>query len=204
MTIFFEGILIGFLASIPIGPVSILIIQRTINRNRLTGFFSGIGAALSDTFYASIAGFSMVLVLNFIREHEFLFKTLGSAILLLLGFIILFSKPKKTEKEKTENSTYLKVIISTFLLTVSNPLIVFMHLAIFSGFQISLQIEKTAEAIFLLSGFLIGAVLWWFILTGLLTVFKKRFSLIFGIWLNRIAGSAIVIMVFVTYLIWFL
>lgn len=204
MNLFAEGLIIGFLASVPIGPISILIIQRTINRNRFSGFFSGIGAAFSDTFYASIAGFSMVLVLNFIKQHEMLFKTFGSLILIILGLIILFSHPEKYNKKGKFNNNYFKLAVSTFLLTLSNPLIVFMHLAIFSGFQVSLHIDKPLEAAILLPGFLTGAIIWWFTLTGLISIFRKRFNLIFCLWLNRIAGSVILLSVIVTYLIWLL
>lgn len=204
MKLFFEGILIGFLASVPIGPISILIIQRTINRNRLAGFYSGFGAALSDTLYASIAGFSMVLVLNFIKQNEIVFKTSGSVILVLLGIIILFSHPEKFKKEKKYNKNPVQIIGSTFLLTLSNPLIVFMHLAIFSGFQVSLQLGKPLEAVFLLSGFFTGALLWWVTLTGIINFFRAKFNLIFCLWLNRIAGSAIILIVIITYVFWIL
>ena len=48
----FKGILIGVIASAPMGPVGILCIQRTLNKGRWYGFVTGIGAACSDIVYA--------------------------------------------------------------------------------------------------------------------------------------------------------
>ena len=71
----FEGVLIGFLASLLLGPTGILVIQRTVNQNQLSGMLSGMGAAISDTIYAGISGFSVAVIFHFIRQYEILFKT---------------------------------------------------------------------------------------------------------------------------------
>lgn len=201
--LFWEGLLIGLLASLPVGPVSILIIQRTVNRSRLTGFFSGIGAAFSDTLYASVAGFSMVLVIGFIRENEMLVRILGSLVLIVMGLLISFSHPERyTQKNKLHRPGYLRSLFGTFLITLSNPAIIFLHLAIFSGFGVALTIEKPIQAFFVLSGFLIGALVWWFTLTGIISLLRKRFSMKICLWFNRIAGSTIVLLVIVSFLVW--
>ncbi|MFW5823258.1 MAG: LysE family translocator, partial [Tangfeifania sp.] len=77
----FEGILMGFLASVILGPTGILVIQRTVNQNQLSGIFSGMGAAISDTIYAGISGFSVAVIFHFIRQYELFFKTGISLIL---------------------------------------------------------------------------------------------------------------------------
>jgi threonine/homoserine/homoserine lactone efflux protein len=200
---FLEGLLIGMLASMPLGPVSILIIQRTVNRNRLTGFFSGAGAAFSDTIYATIAGFSMVLVIGFIRENEMIVRILGSMVLIVMGLIISFSHPERYEQKNTFNKPgYFRSLFSTFLITLTNPAIIFLHLAIFSGFGVALTIEEPYQAFFILLGFLIGAFIWWFTLTGIISLFRKRFSMKICLWFNRIAGSTIVLLVIVSFLVW--
>ena len=200
---FFEGLLVGLLASMPVGPVSILIIQRTVNRNRWSGFFSGIGAAFSDTLYATIAGFSMVLVISFIRENEMVVRILGSLVLLILGLLIAFSHPEKyAEKNKSGKPGYLRSMAGTFLITLTNPAIIFLHLAVFSGFGIALSIEKPYQAFFVLFGFLMGALTWWFTLSGIISLFRKKFSLKICLWFNRIAGSTIILLVIVSFLIW--
>lgn len=201
----FEGILMGFLASILLGPTGILVIQRTVNQNQLSGIFSGMGAAVSDTIYAGISGFSVAIIFHFIREYEFLFKTGISVILLLLGVVILFSNPKKySHKEIKSSKNYFKNFITTFLVGASNPLIMFIHLALFALFGIVLDINNPTGALFILLGFLIGALIWWFSLTGVISKLKKRISKKLFLQFNRIAGSTIILIVLISIVYFFL
>ena len=56
LDIVFKGLLIGIIASAPMGPVGVLCVQRTLNKGRWYGFVTGCGAALSDIIYAGITG----------------------------------------------------------------------------------------------------------------------------------------------------
>ena len=76
-----EGITIGLCTSIPVGPIAILIIQRTLQKGRLHGFFSGLGAASSDTFYALLALIGLSVVLSFIEENKLIIQIAGSSII---------------------------------------------------------------------------------------------------------------------------
>lgn len=196
MYLLLEGVLIGVLASMPLGPVNILVIQRTISRSRKEGFFSGLGVALSDTLYASFAAFSVGFILQFIKEYDLVFRITVSMLLLLLGLFIFFTNPGKNgAAADNEKSNYLKRFISTFFLTVSNPLIIFLHLALFTSFGIALNVNHPAEAIVVLFGFLAGAITWWFSITGIVSRFRNLFSLKICLWFNRIAGSVIVLLI---------
>ena len=65
-----KGMLIGIVASAPMGPVGVLCVQRTINKGRWFGFVTGVGAACSDIFYAMITGFGMSFVMDLITNHQ--------------------------------------------------------------------------------------------------------------------------------------
>ena len=196
MYLLLEGILIGVLASMPLGPVNILVIQRTISRSRKEGFFSGLGVALSDTLYAGFAAFSVGFILQFIKEYDLLFRITISTLLFLLGLIIFFSKPKaNANSAELSKSSYLKRFASTFLLTVSNPLIIFLHLALFTGFGVALNVNNPAQAIVVLGGFMLGAVIWWFSITGIISRFRNLFSTKICLWFNRISGSVIILLI---------
>ena len=64
LNIMVKGILIGVLASAPMGPVGILCIQRTLNKGRWYGLVTGVGASVSDIIYALITGFGMSFVMD--------------------------------------------------------------------------------------------------------------------------------------------
>jgi len=53
--LFIKGLIIGMMVSIPLGPIGLLIIQKTVNKDRLSGFISGLGVASADAIYAVIA-----------------------------------------------------------------------------------------------------------------------------------------------------
>lgn len=129
-----DGMLVGFSASVPLGPIGVLCIQRTLQRGRLSGFVSGLGAASSDIIYAIIAGFSLSFIVTFIEEQFVWIQVFGSIILILLGWHIFRSNPakqlRKQRSGKSKNS-YLQDYVSTFLLTFSNPLAIFLFIAFF-------------------------------------------------------------------------
>ena len=66
----FKGILIGIIASAPMGPVGVLCVQRTLNKGRWYGFVTGVGAAVSDIFYAGVTGLGMSLVVDFVNNKN--------------------------------------------------------------------------------------------------------------------------------------
>src|SRR5690554_1789953 len=122
-----EGMIVGFSASVPLGPIGVLCIQRTLQRGRLAGFFSGLGAAVSDTIYAVIAGFSLSFIVAFIEEQIFWIQIFGAVILFLLGAHIYRSNPAvQLRRQRRSKSSYLQDFVSTFLLTISNPLALFL------------------------------------------------------------------------------
>ena len=62
MELALKGILIGIIASAPMGPVGVLTIQRTLKKGRWYGLVTGLGAAVSDIIYAMVTGLGMSFV----------------------------------------------------------------------------------------------------------------------------------------------
>lgn len=189
----FEGILIGIVVSIPLGPLGMLCIQRTVNKNWKAGILSGIGISFADTIYAIMAGFSLTIIINFIREYEFYFKIIGLLVLVFLGIYIFRLNPaKEIRKYKRRGSSYLQDFIFTFLIALSNPLAIFLFLAIFSGYSIVLQLSQWVEALLIIAGIFIGGTLWWIVLTGLANLFRHKFTINMLEWANKIIGIGII------------
>ena len=93
----FKGMLIGMIASAPMGPVGILCVQRTLNKGRWYGFATGVGAAVSDIIYAGITGFGMAFVMDFINneQNKFYLQIVGSVLLLAFGIYTWSMDPTK-------------------------------------------------------------------------------------------------------------
>jgi threonine/homoserine/homoserine lactone efflux protein len=122
--ILFDGMLVGFFASVPLGPIGVLCIQRTLQNGRVSGLVSGFGAALSDTIYAVIAGFSLSYIVSFIEAQMFWLQLAGVIILVGLGVKIFMINPVvQLRRQKAGKHFLVSDFISTFFLTLSNPLV---------------------------------------------------------------------------------
>jgi len=194
LNLLWKGVVTGLAVSIPLGPLGILCIQRTINKNWKSGIFSGIGIASADTFYAFVAGFSLSIIIDFIRTYELYFKLVGFFVLILLGIYIFRSNPtKQIQDYKRKGSSHLQDFLTTFLVTLSNPLSVFVFIAIFTGYSIVLQFSHPLEAMLTIGGIFLGGSLWWFILTGLANHFRHKVTINVLYWANRIIGLGVIL-----------
>ncbi len=201
----FKGILVGLMVSIPLGPIGVLVIQKTIQKGRLSGFVSGLGAAVADMFYASVAAFGLGIVINFVKTQEFYLQLIGGIFLVYVGMRIFFTNSVKHIRSiyKTKKKNMLGDFLSIFFLTISNPIAVFVFVAIFAGtsildpvqFQSSLKTE-----LFLIFGILLGASLWWYVLSSLINIFRHKFRLRQLFWINKISGMLIALMGFVVFI----
>ncbi|MDO9613654.1 MAG: LysE family transporter [Bacteroidota bacterium] len=194
-----KGILIGLLVSIPLGPIGVLVIQRTVNKNRIAGLLCGMGAALSDVFYAIVAGFSLTILIDFISEHEILFQTIGAMVVLGLGIHIFFKNPvSDLRKNRLRGNSHYQDIAFSFLITLSNPLTVFVFLAVFTSSGVAVSLEQPYHSFFVILGIFAGALLWWFSLSGIVSLFRHKINLRILWWINKTAGVVIVLFVLVT------
>lgn len=94
----FRGMLIGLMVSVPLGPMGVLIIQKTLHKGALSGFIAGMGAACADLFYATVAAFGLGFVINTIKTHEVILQIVGGIFLLIMGLNIYFANPLKQIK----------------------------------------------------------------------------------------------------------
>lgn len=198
-SLLFKGILIGIMVSIPLGPIGVLVIQRTVNKNRVAGLYSGMGAALSDTVYAIIAGFSLTFVIEFIQKHEIVFQSVGALIVLGLGIHIFFKNPvTDLRKHRLRGNTHFQDMLSSFLVTFSNPLTVFVFLAVFASSGVAQNLEHPYYSSFVILGVFLGASAWWFSLSGIVSLFRHKINLRVLWWINKTAGVVIILFVLVT------
>ena len=192
----FKGILIGLVASAPMGPVGVLCIQRTLNKGRWYGFMTGIGACVSDIIYALITGFGMSFVMDFVgNEHNrFVLQLSGSVVLLLFGIYCYRSNPTKNmhQSSKNQKGTLAHNGITAFLVTLSNPLIIFLFIFLFAQFAFVVN-DRPFEMTIGYISIIIGAMLWWFGLTWLIDKVRGKFDNYGIVLINRVVGCIVVI-----------
>lgn len=187
-----RGLAIGIIISAPMGPVGILTIQRTLDKGRKTGFFTGVGAALSDIFYCLLTGFGLSFIEDFLNENQDVIQIVGSAVLLIFGIYLFRSNPSRTLKTpKDPQISHSKNILSGFLFTFSNPLIIFLIIGLFARFNFMLPELNWYDYLVGFLSIVAGALLWWFLVTYLVDKVRGHFNLR-SMWLiNRITGGII-------------
>ena len=189
-----RGMVVGIVASAPMGPVGVLTVQRTLNKGRWYGFATGIGAALSDLLYAMATGFGMSVVMNFIERPTTIFylKLLGSILLFCFGVYTYYSNPTKVHRSSGKRGTLWHNMFTGFAITFSNPLIIFLFVALFArcGFVVP---DHHVEQAIGYAGVLCGAIVWWLCLTTALNKLGSRFEMGTVKLLNRLLGLLVMV-----------
>lgn len=187
------GILIGILVAAPMGPVGILILRDTLHRGRFNGFLMGIGASVSDTIYGLIAYLGVGLVLNFIEENDLVIRFVGSCVMLAFSYYLYRTPVKQTlnsnQEKKLDEQTGWHKIVTAFIITVSNPLIVFFFLALYSRFNFVFDGKGyLLHLIIAMAAIAAGGILWWTLFTWLIARLRKHFTISGIKWINRIVA----------------
>jgi len=190
--LFMKGIIIGLMVSIPLGPIGVLCIQRTLNKGRKAGFVSGLGASAADTFFALIAGYGISMVITFIKAQHVYFQIIGGLIVMYLGIHIFFTNPvKQLRLQRMSQNNLSQDFLSVFFLTVSNPMAIFFFLAMFAGVNLAGGPMNFFLVSLIVAGVFLGSSAWWFVLTTLVNIFRHRFRLKSIWWMNKVSGMTI-------------
>ncbi len=194
MEIVLKGLIIGLSVSVPLGPIGMLCIQRTLNRGRKFGLITGLGATTSDIIYAIITMFFLNFVIGIVEQYQTIIQLVGSVVIALFGVWIYRSNPvvQPLLQDKPDNN-FLSDYISSLLLTLSNPLILFVMIALFS--QLEFVTSETSIMMHLIGLISIvgGAFIWWFILTGFSSRFRNKLNFRGLKIVNRVVGSIIIV-----------
>ncbi len=186
-----RGLLIGFSIAAPVGPIGVLCIRRTLAEGRASGLFSGLGAATADAIYGCIAGFGLTFISTFLIRLQVWFRLIGGSFLCYLGARTLLAKLTKHAAFANGDGP-VNSYVSTFLLTITNPMTILSFVAIFAGLGIGDSGGNYVYAATLVLGVFIGSALWWFILSHGIGAFRTKFNAYKLRWVNRISGIIII------------
>jgi len=184
------GIAAGLLISVPLGPVGVLIIRKTLNKGRASGYFGGAGAVTADTFFAIIAGFGVSFITDFIDSFQQEIRIGGGLILMILAYKLFTSSVVEQIRNKSKNGTLWADFMHTYFLTLSNPLTIIVIGAIFAAGGPGKDAGQV-EILTLISAVFTGAAAWWILLVTTVNLFRKRIRLKTLWYLNKITGILI-------------
>ncbi len=187
-----RGLIIGFSIAATVGPMCILCINRTLHKGQLYGLVSGLGIATADAVYGSIAGFGLTVITSFLVSQQMWIHLIGGLFLVYLGIKTTFTRPAERAAAAKANG-FVAAYVSTFLLTLTNPLTILSFAAIFAGIGVGGASKSYLSATLVVCGVFLGSVSWWCILTSGISLLRKRFTARWLLWINRISGVIILL-----------
>lgn len=191
MIYFFKGLIIGFSIAAPIGPIGVLCIQRTLNKGKKSGFFTGLGAATADATYGFIAAFGLTFISNFLIKNQFLMGLFGGLFLLYLGIKTFISKPLEKSVQLYEGKYILDDYLSTLILTITNPMTIISFIAIFAGFGFNNNKTNYISSLCMVLGVFLGSATWWLFLSNGISIIKDKINNLK--YINMVSGAIIIV-----------
>lgn len=188
-----KGFAVGMCASAPIGPIAILVVQKSLSKGHKAGFVSGLGASVVDTMYAFIAIFALAFAQRFIEEHKNMILLVGGAVLIAVGLSMAFSNPFRKLKADGESTVSPKDFGQAVALGLSNPMAVFVMFTLFAFFGLANDAPHTWSVTPIILAVSAGSVTYWFLMSWLLSRFRGNFKMRTILWISRITGALIVI-----------
>ena len=191
-TFLLRGLVIGFSIAAPVGPIGVLCIRRTLAGGRLHGLASGLGAATADASYGAIAGFGLTAVSGALVEQQAWLRLIGGLFLCALGVRTFLARPA-TEAASASRNGLPGAYLSTFALTLTNPLTILSFAAIFAGLGVAETGRDYGAALTLVAGVFAGSAAWWLLLSGGVSLLRERFTARRMHWVNRLSGAVLVV-----------
>lgn len=183
-----KGIAIGFSLAAPVGPVGVLCIRRTLAHGSKRGLIIGLSAASADMMYGLVAAFGVTLISQFISQEQHWIRLIGGILLLILGYRTFFSHPL-TDTALSGKNGHTRIFVSTFFLTLTNPMTFFAFAAVFAGIGLDKTLGFHGYSLFLVAGIFLGSLIWFTLLTSLVHFFRDIITTDGLVIINKIAGS---------------
>lgn len=188
--IIFQGMVLGFSIAAPVGPIGLLCINRTLTHGKTVGFLSGLGAATADMLYGMVAAFGVTTISGFLVEHHRMLQIGGGLFLLYFGAGLFRAKPAQ-QAAVAGKQGLVGAWLSTFALTLTNPMTILAFAGIFTGLGLGLSGSYTHAAL-LVSGVFAGSLFWWLLLSLVVGHFRSRFRIVHLVWVNRLSGIVLI------------
>ncbi|MEI7556214.1 LysE family transporter [Candidatus Chlorohelix sp.] len=187
---FLRGLLIGFSIAASVGPIWVLVMRRTLAYGSLPGLVSGMGVATADGLYGAIGGFGLTFVSSLLVEQSLWLRLIGGGFMCYLGIKIGLSAPVAREA-KDSGGKLSRLYISTFLLTLTNPMTIISFAVILAGLGAGSTNGNYLATLILILGVFCGSSVWWVVMTSLLGMLHKKITPRIMRWINWISGFII-------------
>lgn len=189
----FRGFILGFTIAAAVGPISLLVIRRTLAEGRVVGLASGLGVATADGTYGAIAAFGLGAITQVLVDARPILGLVGGIFLLWLAWKTVRAEPHDPATVATPRRGGLAgAYLSILALTMTNPMTILSFGALFAGLGVTSG--NTSGAALITLGVFLGSSAWWVLLTAVVAALRSRVT---STWIRRInVASGVAIWVF--------
>jgi threonine/homoserine/homoserine lactone efflux protein len=195
LSLFFQSYGIGFVAAATLGPIALIVIQRTLKHGWRVGAASGVGVALADSLFGLTGALGLAALTHVLVETQFWIRLVGGGILIFLGLKPFFTAQKPADLSAASPAPAAAGLAgaagSIFLLTLTNPMTILFFSAVYAGLAAGEGFPADLGWLGLAGfsgGIFAGSFTWWLILSGVVATARQRFQLDRLVWLNRASG----------------
>jgi threonine/homoserine/homoserine lactone efflux protein len=173
LSLLVQGFVLGFTIAAAVGPISLLVIHRTLADGRVLGLVSGLGVATADATYGAIAAFGLTALSDVLVDWRRGLGLVGGMFLLWLAWRTLRAIPRDAVAEpNTGRQGLAAAYLSTLGLTLANPMTILSFAALFVG--LGVRGGTTAGAAMMTIGVFGGSAAWWVVLTSAVGGLRAR------------------------------
>ena len=185
-----KGFLIGVIAAIPIGPILMLTIQKSVSDGRKAGFSCGLGGTAVDTLCAIISAFALSGIGDYVKTHTTVIELVGGLFVMFVGFNMFRTHVPKTRRKRPYSA---KNFVKAFSMGLSNPAAIAVMLALFTFFKMDMSDVPHWIPVVSILALAFGSASYWYCVSRLVAHLGDRFNFKVLVIINRIAAIAIFI-----------
>jgi threonine/homoserine/homoserine lactone efflux protein len=168
-----QGFVIGFVIAASVGPITLLVIRRTLGAGWHMGLASGMGVATADAAYGAVAAFGIAIVADALVAITRPLGVLGGAALVVIGLRTAWRPTPPVAADAPTAHDLAAGFLSILGLTLTNPMTIVLYAAVIVSVGVP---ASSGAAVSLWLGFASGSIAWWFVLVPLVAIVRDRLS----------------------------
>ncbi len=186
-----KSLVLGFLVTLPLGPIGVLCLRKILQLGPLRGFILGLSQTVAIFIFGLISVFSLDLISESIIQYQFWFRLIGGVALIGFGVKIFFSKSSAITNKAALEKGFIGDFFSLAALTLTSPPTWLAFLGIFAVLDLY-RVTTLLEHLEVALGVLIGSILSWLLVCLCFAGYKKNANRRIMMWINRSAGIFLV------------
>ena len=185
-----SGAALSLAVAAPIGPVSLLCIQRTLAGGVRQGWATGGGIAAAHAFYAAVVVAGLAVVADLIANWTALLQVCGAAFLLRVA-VLTVRRPPILLGAPARPVPLRRAFVTGLAWTLGNPTTPLAFMTLAPGFVGPDAADTWRGLLAVAGGAALGSATWWMLLATVAACARSRLSARRLRHVNLVAGAAL-------------